>query len=738
MNAIKQLLRQPLKTVIGLLLTTIAAAVACLCVGQALAAQSTEEALNQRFSTVGIPLVQEDLDGNVTAASFLLEKEFQTWLEHTADEHPDIVKTISRHGILSAYVPALNPFSPIQEKYHDYKSPWKDYQTPLENMPYSCAMLVITLDAVSEPEPIIGAYPAENLSADDFLSPSDYYAWLYDDPNTEKMTAVQGYRVMLRGTVTDAVSLDSGYPDPVGRFAQLSLTVPALEEIYALNLTPGEQYIAYTMHYEDEHQKLISELNPNGLLDYLDLDNYDPEKLYLLSEEEKQSNAQWAEHFPELEARKYIFAVYNGIELTEQQYLQLNTVSLEVSGPVPLITYEEVRDKQTGRLLELRPASSISYITAEGETVICSMEEYANRYCVPTIALLSGTAEEFLCSAQQALWQDALERNTVNSHAFSFVGVEKMDYLADFSLKRSQIAAGRDFTQEELETGSRVCILHASLAQRSGISLGDTITVNFYQAEYPQSYRKAQAEGSGLLETPPGFYYETTPFLETAEYTVVGFWHGQQLWSAATPGNEYGFSPNTVFIPNTSVQIPMEKRDSILFNTLVLQNTQIEEFHQLAAGAGYAGRFKYNDQDYSTVAANFHNYDSLSKQVLAVGALFYATLLVLFLLLYPRALAGTVWTMQTLGAGFLRRFLFILSASLCIVLPAAFIGSWLGTQLWGFLAAGLQDAAQSAVSLEIMPDALTAVAAGQLIFALSTTLLTALFVAAPRGLSKRR
>ena len=94
--------------------------------------------------------------------------------------------------------------------------------------------------------------------------------------------------------------------------------------------------------------------------------------------------------------------------------------------------------------------------------------------------------------------------------------------------------------------------------------------------------------------------------------------------------------------------------------------------------------------------------------------------------------------MQTLGAGFLRRFLFILSASLCMVLPAAFIGSWLGTQLWGFLAAGLQDSAQSAVSLEIMPEALTAVAAGQLVFALSTTLLTVLFVAAPRGLSKRR
>jgi hypothetical protein len=267
--------------------------------------------------------------------------------------------------------------------------------------------------------------------------------------------------------------------------------------------------------------------------------------------------------------------------------------------------------------------------------------------------------------------------------------------------------------------------------------LGDKITVNLYQTDYALPYQQFWTQGKGLLRPAPSFCFDTTHFLETAEYTVVGFWHGQQLWPDAQRGNEYSFSPNTVFVPESSVQTPMEKGRGILFNTLVLHNTQIEEFHQLAASAGYAGRFLYNDQDYSVVAANFHNYDALSAQMLAAGALLYGLLLLLFLLLYPQAWTGTVRTMQSVGAGYFQRFRFVLVSSLCILLPGEMLGSCLGAALWDRMITGLQDAAQCAIPLTLSPEVLATVSAGQLLFALLLTLLTSIWVAGS-SISSRR
>lgn len=739
MKVWKQLLRQPLKSIFGLFLMTLAASVVCLCVGQALAAQVTKEILDQQFSAVGIPLVQEDLDGNVTQDSFLLEEEFLNWLEGMAVQNPETVRLVARHGSLSACIPELTPLNAVEEKYTVAESPWYSYQPFPDAMPYSCAMLVITLDSIGEPEPVVGSYPVENLSPEDFIVPEDYETWLYEDPETEKKTAVEGYTVTLSGTVTEVVSLAEGYRDPVGATVHLRFTAPTLEEINGLDLVCGEKYLVFGMDYADEHWKLVSALNPDGYSDYLNLDVYDPKKLRLLTEEEKRENAAWADAFPEdLGELRYHFAVYAGFTLTQEQYLQLNAVSMTLDMPIPLTPFEQVRDPRTGELLELRPAGQVSYQNAAGETVVCSTESYISRYQIPTIARLEGTTEAFLNSPQGTRWKNTLDRCAVNQQAFLAVGVDKMDYLAEFSLKRAQITAGRDFTAEEYTQGSRVCILHDSLAQENGIGLGDTVTLQLYATDYGSPYRQFPADGKGILNPSPSFYSSNTPFVETAEYTVVGFWHGQTIWPDVARVSEYAFSPNTVFVPKSSVQYPMEESDSILFNTLVLENNQIGAFHQLAMNAGYAGRFKYNDQDYATVAANFHNYDALAREILAVGAVIYGVLLLLFLLLYPASQKNTVRTMRSFGAGFFRRFWYVLVSSVWILLPASLLGGWIAEGLWAYLVAALQNTAQSAVQLQIRPGMLTAVGFLQAVFSLVLVTLTAVLVAVPRGLHARR
>ena len=720
MKTLRQLCRQPLKTLIGILLMTLAAAIVCLCVGQAVAARSTKETLNQRFSTVAIPIVREEISGNVIYKSYFMEDEFLGWLEKIAEENPDIVKQVARHGLLSAYIPEMTPMNATQEK----------YSSSLNFVPYSCAMLVITLDEVCEPTQVTNSMPVENRTAEDFETWFDYYTW-YTDPETERETVIEGYSVKISGTVTEVVSLADGYRDPVGRVARLTFTARTLEEVEALNLVPGEQYIVYGMDYMDEYWKLIGTLNQNGKYDHLDLEIYNPEKFRYLNEKELERYAAYAQLDPKRDYMKDWIAVYDGIHLNKEEVLQLNAISLTLNMPVPLTKYEYIRDEETGRIVETRPKIEVTCTDWNGESFIYSFEEYTQRYTIPTIAKLDGTVVDFLYSEAGTAWKTALEQSAINNRAFAVIGVDRMDYLADFSLHRSQIVEGRDFTEEEQNGGSCVCIIHQTLAEANGLEVGDTITLNLYNTDFSLPYQTP-----GKLKPTASFYFTTTPFTETAEYTIVGLWQGQAIWNYKD--NAYAFTPNTVFVPKASVETTMHTCNSVLFTTAVPHNGKITEFHDLTMKSGYAGRFRYNDQDYGTIAANFHNYESLAKQMLTIGLVIYTVLLLLFLLLYPGAQKGSAKTMQSMGAGFFRRFGHTLVSAMGIVIPASVLGGWIGTQLWDGLVTQLQATAESAVTLQIEPGVLTQISAAQMILAMLLTVCVSAFVAVPRGISARR
>jgi hypothetical protein len=194
-----------------------------------------------------------------------------------------------------------------------------------------------------------------------------------------------------------------------------------------------------------------------------------------------------------------------------------------------------------------------------------------------------------------------------------------------------------------------VCILHQSLAQANGVGIGDKITLHLYPSDPALPYQKSRGEGFGAVDPTASFYYNTTPFTETAEYTVVGIYRGEMEFPDVGE-NPYAFSANTVFVPKASTETAFESCDGVGFITVSLENGTISDFHELASEAGYAGRFKYSDRGYARVAFNFHNYEELSLRVLAVGGLLYAVLLVLYLLLYPCFQGVTVRRMHSLGA----------------------------------------------------------------------------------------
>ncbi len=735
MKTLRQLFRQSLKTVVGIVLMTLAASILCVCVGQALAAGETKEALNQRFSTVAIPLVQENSKGYVSASGLTVEAELLAWLEDMAENHPDIIKTVARHGMLSAYIPQMTPFNVTTEKYIAENITSRDhyeyyqFQSDPYAMPYSCAMLVITLDEVSKPTKRSVSYAVDtDLNSEDFESKREYQAWLEENPDTEFVTVDNYYQVELVGTVTDVVSLADGYRNPVGRFARLTYTATTLEEIEALNLVPGEQYIVYGINYFDEYWALMGELNYDGKYNHIKFEPFDPDLFEEYPDHTKESASRILGY--------EVFGHYNFIRLSERQYKMVNAISMDLSLPVHFQAYEDIRD-ENGKLLELKPVTTISIPGANGETITIPAEEYNGLYQIPTITKLEGGVADFLRSNAGQQWQTAMNRDAINNHSFAVIGVDKLSYLANVSLEKTLIAAGRDFTKEELEAGTRVCLIQESVAEASGLSVGDTIILNFYNADTSLPYQSFSQDGKGILNPSAAFYFDTTPIAETAEYTIVGLWCDEGPWPDVAK-NEYAFSANTVFIPKSSTQTVMEESNSVLFVMPVLQNGKINEFHDLAMNSGFAGRFKYNDQGYSKIAGNFLNYEQLARQVLIVGIVIYMILLLLFLLLYPASQKNAVKTMASLGACGGRRFIYVLLSSMAICVPASILGGLTGTLLWKYVVSAMQAMAETSIALQLDPTVMVILATVQLVLALLLNIAVALFMVAPRGMSSRK
>ena len=732
MKTIKQILRQPIKTVAGIVLMTLAVAVLCISVGQSLAAITTAKSLNNHFSTIAIPAGLQKAEGFVIKSSVSLPDDLRTWLEKTAVNHPEIVKGIMKQGLLSAYIPKLTPLNYTQSKYiaDEFTSgnyAFHFYEPDPYGTPYACAMFVITLEEVGEPTANTAQYYVEKeKSESDFSSYAEYQEYR-KNAKVERVTT--GYTIKLSGTITQVVSLQEGFRDPTGMIARLSMTVPALEQIDNLNLIPGEQYLIYGTDYYDEDWAfrgfLAHEDNQNRVV----IDSFDMSQMKILTEEELQ-------YYRDYPPYNMPFARYRNLLLTKAEYERVNAISMTLSTPISLLQYQAIRD-EAGNLLELRERTQLSYTDLNGETVTVDREEYAQRYAIPTIAQLHGSVEDFLSSDQGALWSAALERDGINNHAFAVIGVDKLGYMADFARQNAQIVEGRDFTEAELVDGARVCVIHESLAAANDLKIGDTITANFYQTDTGLPYQSSRKGIRALLNPSASLYFESTPFTETAEYTIVGLYRTNELWCDVSE-NEYGFSPNTIFAPKTSAQTPMEYGNSILFTTPVIHNGQLDAFRELVADAGYSERFIYHDQGYSEISKNFHNYEALARQVFTVGICVYAVILLLFLLLYPRFQKKTVYTMESLGVSHGKRFGHVLMCTSVIALPATILGCGIGVLLWQKAVAALQASAEAATALQLETGMLLMIAGAQFALVMLLSAAVSAVITAPRGMKARR
>ena len=684
MKTIKQLLRQPVKTAVGILMVALAFAILVTCVGQYTATDLTRNNVENNYDTVALLSEQyfwEDIPTGGRRRHTILPEKYQNWIDDTLASRTDLVKLESYSEVYSAYIPSLSPDNFSQYENGD----WMDFLRPESGCgnPYRCAVFEVTLTKVG------------TILNEDVV----YYGTTEDDlvPYRNNIT------LLCVGTVERVIGLEEGFTSPVGKPIALCIKVFEESALEALDLAVGQRYLVYGMDYTDVHgekmdsliymnQPLFEELFGAGIYDALN-DNTD-------------------------------FA-----PIREQIH---GTLTVCNRADLPIL----YRDK--GQFVFRDDLREFRYRDTDGiHHTYIPTEEFSAQYTVPTIAKLEGTAEEFLATEQGTLWNQVLAGMEIQNHGFPVLAVDKLGYQTTFSQERTRIVEGRDFSEEERENHAKVCIISQQVAVRNGLSVGDTIDMRTYaydlniDVQYSDVSVGSRFPSAAIYSRAEGFTSEM------ASYTIVGLYRQEDAWQNRE--DSYGITPNVIFVPKGSITGDKLTGVSGIYYTVILHNGKMEAFQTLMEEAGYPDLFICYDQGYSEIMATLDAYEEVSKKALYIGLAGFSAVVLLFLFLYPNQQKRALRLMGTLGASSWARLGHTFGGTLCILVPGALLGGFVGERLWQRIAAALMEW----VNVEITLDAdMSAVAPKLTAVGLAGTALLALLVSATlsrtKGLLKRK
>ena len=252
MKTVHQLLRQPVKSLLLLLLVFLASAMLVICVGQYTAAGLARANLDDRYDTVALlsdEYFWEKTPGGQAHSPFLPE-DIQSWVDNTLATRKDLVKEESYTQMYSAYIPGVAPDNFSQHENGGYLDS-SNMEIIGAGYPYRCAMLEVTLTAV-------GTEIMEKTKS-------------YGTPEEEMQTFRTSITLLCAGRIEKVLGLEQGFASPVGSTIALLIRCYDEEDLAAMELEPGNRYLVYGLDYTemDAMSREMAVLNYYPLYDEL-------------------------------------------------------------------------------------------------------------------------------------------------------------------------------------------------------------------------------------------------------------------------------------------------------------------------------------------------------------------------------------------------------------------------------------------------------------------------------------
>ena len=198
------------------------------------------------------------------------------------------------------------------------------------------------------------------------------------------------------------------------------------------------------------------------------------------------------------------------------------------------------------------------------------------------------------------------------------------------------------------------------------------------------------------MSNPTSAYYDSlnTPLSASEEYTVVGIYRKGDAWSVFDMQN---ITPNTIFVPKSSITVAYEEAIGGIFTSFVLKNGTMEDFALTVAEAGFDEAFLFDDSGYAKTMAGLEEYGESANRIVPLGFAVWSVVILLFLLLYPARMGRELDTMDSLGARRVKRIFFVLGTSSIILFSGSALGLGAGLLLWN----GVTDYLTASISGEL-------------------------------------
>ncbi len=280
---------------------------------------------------------------------------------------------------------------------------------------------------------------------------------------------------------------------------------------------------------------------------------------------------------------------------------------------------------------------------------------------IPAVERWDYDPQTFFEETPHDIWRTFREAWEMQSHTLPVIGTERLETVFEFLQGDAAIIEGRGFTEEEYATGARVMVISEVMANRSGLSVGDTVPMSQCLCTDDAETR---LKNGYPLNNPVVNRFRTDRKYSAAEpFEIVGIFRQQAEWSTGT----YAFTPNTVFIPRSAQieggfgsivretqpesQTPDGQTDMYgMYLSLELENGNIEEFQLALEQSPYSGQFYVYDQGYEAVQKDINGLTASMASLLWIAIGGWILLLILYLLMYQSSQKKNICTMRSLGA----------------------------------------------------------------------------------------
>lgn len=267
-------------------------------------------------------------------------------------------------------------------------------------------------------------------------------------------------------------------------------------------------------------------------------------------------------------------------------------------------------------------------------------------------------------------------------------GTNKTCLLMPFYNGQAYICEGRDISEEEYASGSKVCLAPKTFMENNGLSLGDQVKVQLlYTDTRVNAGRRFWLDGSigfysGLVDAKG----EPLQVFESSEYEVVG------IYDVTISGAESIFDPGAdeLIVPMQSVEArdgknllacgPMTDATS----SFQIPNGSIDAF--LKGWAEYGTdklEITFYDMGYSQLKAGIDNMKKISLCLLVAGLVLTLLLLFFFSHLFITKQAQRTAIERSLGMRAAQCRWSMLSGFALLIFVGALIGSVAGTRFSG-------------------------------------------------------